>query len=321
MGFFVLDSKPSFGVNKSLMIADLDIGLSVIILVSEYAMYAVIGFYIIDDLKTSRLEIGVNIFIGSHIERTFQNKRNMTLIDAAPRLVRSCPPCNDFILLEEFDNIFQRTLRLLIHRESDTHRLCLFRGNENRASLTVHSSALRVIAIIHFTALIESSFTSFRIVGIGNSGSDRLTLKLSEVQKIVPHHTPLFCACVERLRQRINGNAIAVKLVRDVEILSHVSAETVILLHNDPADKSVTSVLHHLDKGRTVSDIFTTLAIVAIDTIRFIAYEPDTLLLLGIYRQRVIALKAVTYGTADINRRQSLLLNCLFHFYRPPLCK
>jgi len=74
MGFFVLDGKPSFGVNKSLMIADLDIGLSVIILVSEYAMYAVIGFYIIDDLKTSRLEIGVNIFIGSHIERTFQNK-------------------------------------------------------------------------------------------------------------------------------------------------------------------------------------------------------------------------------------------------------
>ena len=55
---------------------------------------------------------------------------------------------------------------------------------------------------------------------------------LGEVQQLVTHHSSLFCLRIERFGEGINCHSVAVKLVRNVKIFSHITAETVILFRD-----------------------------------------------------------------------------------------
>ncbi len=203
---------------------------------------------------------------------------------------------------------------MLIQVIRHTHRLRILRGNKHRTCLAVDSPSFGSISELNFTALIETCFSCLSLESISHSCGDRLTLKLCEIQQIVPHHTPFLSLRIERLRERIDGHTIAVKLVRDIEILTHITAKTVILFHDNSADKSLSGIAHHLHKCGTVHHIFSRLAVIAIDTIIAFSHKSDTLLLLCGNGQAVVALILVADGAAYINCRDTVVcFRCSFH--------
>ena len=98
-----------------------------------------------------------------------------------------------------------------------------------------------------------------------------------------------------------------VQFVRDIQVFPHISTETVILLHDDSADKSLTGIAHHLHKCGTVHHIFARLAVIAIDTIIAFSHKSDTLLLLCGNGQRIVALILVTNESTDVDRRDTVI--------------
>ena len=321
MRFLILNRKPSLSIYNPFMIADLHKG-NFWCAVNKNAVNTVIGFNIIENFISFGNEESIHFFISSYIKRAFKNTADMAAIHILFRLTvdsRSWE-CVDVMFLIILNYITQGCGRFFIQFISNPDWFSLFSRNENRTCFSIDCSSLRCETVINLTALIEASLSRSCAVCVSYTRSDCLSLKLSEIEKIVSHHTPFLRFRIKRFWKRIDGHTIAIKLIGNVKILSHVSAETVILLHDDTADKTVTGILHHLHKCWSVLNIFARFAIVTIYLIFAVAYEPYALLSLGGNGQWVITLILVAYGTANIDRRDTIIVRCwFFHYYRPPI--
>ena len=71
-GLLILHSQPQFRWNKSFVITNLYIFISIAVIMKKNSVNTVICFNIIDYFIALALEICIHIFIGSDIYRTFE---------------------------------------------------------------------------------------------------------------------------------------------------------------------------------------------------------------------------------------------------------
>lgn len=159
---------------------------------------------------------------------------------------------------------------MLINIVGNLYCLRLFGRNKYRAGLPVYRSSFGNKSVIDFTAGIKSGLSGFCVVSIRNSCRNCFAFKFCKVKKIISHHSSFFGCGIEWLGEWVNTYTQVVKFVCNVKILSHISAEAVILFHDNAVDPSIFCIGHHLHKCRTMDCIFTAFAIVAVDAIVFI---------------------------------------------------